>query len=65
MDSVTHFLSKNVYFNICHGKNSEVIAVDKFQKFKVDTPLNRPGNMRNFSTASELLMNSAQTQDKS
>ena len=34
----THCLSKNVYFNICHGK-IQVTAVDKFQKFRVDTPL--------------------------
>ena len=36
---MTHFLSKNVYFNICHCKNSKVIAGDKFQKFGVDTPV--------------------------
>ena len=41
IDSVAHFLSKNVYFNICHGKNSKVTAVDKFQKFRVNTPLKR------------------------
>ena len=39
MDSAAHYLSKNVYFNICHGKNSKVTAIDKFQKFRVDTPL--------------------------
>ena len=39
MVSAAHYLSKNVYFNICHGKNSKVTAVDKFQKFGVDTPL--------------------------
>ena len=39
MDSATHYLSKNVYFNICHGKNSKVTADDKFPKFRVDTPL--------------------------
>ena len=40
MESTTHFLSINVYFIICHGKNSKVIAVDKVQKIRVDTPLN-------------------------
>ena len=40
MDSAAHYLSKNVYFNICNGKNSKVTGVDKFQKFRVDTPLN-------------------------
>ena len=39
MDSMNHFLSKNVYFNVCHGKISKVTAADKFQKFRVDTPL--------------------------
>ena len=39
MDSAAQFLSENVYFNICHGKNSKVTAVDKFQKFRVNTPL--------------------------
>ena len=28
MDSAAHYLSKNVYFNICRGKNSKVTAVD-------------------------------------
>ena len=40
MDFVAHYLSKNVYFIMCHGKNSKVTAVNKFQKFRVDTPLN-------------------------
>ena len=39
IDSVAHFLSKNVYFNICYGKNLKVTAVDKFQKFRANTPL--------------------------
>ena len=42
MDSAAQYLSKNAYFNICHGKNSKVTAVDKFQKFRVDTPLKGP-----------------------
>ena len=39
MDSAAQYLSKNLYFNICHGKNSKVTLVDKFQKFRVETPL--------------------------
>ena len=39
MDSAAHYLSKDVYVNICHGKNSKVTEVDKFQKFRVDIPL--------------------------
>ena len=39
IDSVAHLLSKNVYANICHGKDSKFTAVDKFQKFRVDTLL--------------------------
>ena len=42
MDFTNHFLSKNVYFNICHCKNSKVTVVNKFQKFRVDTPLKPP-----------------------
>ena len=26
VDSATNYLSKNVYFNICHGKHSKVTA---------------------------------------
>ena len=40
MDSATHYLSKRVYFNIYHSKNSKVTVVNRFQKFRVDTPLN-------------------------
>ena len=40
-DTVAHFLSKNVYFNICHSKTLKVTAVNKFQKFRVNTPLKR------------------------
>ena len=39
IDSVAHFLSKNVNFNICHGKYLKVTAVDKLQKFRVNTLL--------------------------
>ena len=39
MDSAAYYRSKTAYFNICHGKNSKVTAVDKFQKYRVDTPL--------------------------
>ena len=51
MDSATHYLSKNVWFNICYGKNSKVTAVNKFQKFRVDTSLNfnqDEGSMREY-----------------
>ena len=49
MDSATSYLSKNWYFNICHGKNSNVTAVDKFKKFRVDTPLNIRINSNNLN----------------
>ena len=43
MDSATQYLSKNVS---CHGINSKVTVVNKFQKFRVDTPLKVPINPR-------------------
>ena len=46
MNSVTQYISKNVYFdifNICHDKNSKVRAVDKFQKFRVDINFRNSG----------------------
>ena len=37
MDSLTHFLSKNVYFYIHHSNSSKVTALDIFYNFWVDT----------------------------
>ena len=43
MDSATRCLSKKCILNICHGEISKVTAVDKVQKFRVETP-HKAGN---------------------
>ena len=36
--SETKTLAKCILKYICHGKDSKVAALDKFQKFRIDTP---------------------------